>query len=393
MPVPAYNTSPSLLLSTTNLNGIELGANETVRFGAGLQWGTVYDFLEPHGLVVPGGRARPVGVAGFLLHGGVSHFYAEVGWACESVVEFEVALADGRVVLASSQQNEDLYWALKGGGKNFGVVTAFRMKTRRLPRMWGGVRVALGKEDVARRVFEGLHGLHDGGEESEKAHVEVISFYNPMACVGGDPLFALALAYAGEVERPEVLRGFWEVEAVADMTRVTTQRDLGDDEKNFVGYDKRCVVCVRFTVFEQRADDNRGLFRTFSYRGSPELTLEIYKEYYEAVKKSGMHDLDPTAIAGLLWSPSAKRLASGTSVLSLGEEAEAYVCKWSPMISTDSTTVLTSHPRGQRSLPLGEARSLEENARHRRWCYRDSQEQASRRWRICTIHICERCRR
>lgn len=240
MPVPGYNTSPSVLLSTSDLTGIELGANNTVRFGAGLQWGSVYDFLEPHGLVVPGGRARPVGVAGFLLHGGVSHFYAELGWACESVVEFEVALADGSVVVASAAQNEDLYWALQGGGKNFGVVTAFTMRTREMPKLWGGVRIALGSEEVARRVFESMHGLHGrGGVENEKAHAEVISFYNPHACANGDPMFALALAYAGEVERPEVLKGFLEVEAVADMTRVTTQRDLADDEKNFIGYDKR----------------------------------------------------------------------------------------------------------------------------------------------------------
>ena len=152
-------------------------------------------------------------------------------------------------------------------------------------------------------------------------------------------------------------------------------------------------VCVRISAFGQRADGSRGLFRTFSYRGSPELTLEIYKEYYTAVKKSGMHDLDPTAIAGLLWSPNAKKLASGTSVLSLGEEAEPYVCKFSPLLSLDIAALVTSHPRGQRSLPLGEARSLGENARHRRWHYRDSQEQASRRWRICPIHVCERCRR
>ncbi|KAJ4303161.1 hypothetical protein N0V90_002054 [Kalmusia sp. IMI 367209] len=322
MPVPGYNTSSSILISTVNLNKIEVLPGDLVQFGAGLQWGSVYDFLEPRGLVVPGGRSRPVGVSGFLLHGGVSHFYGEVGWACESVTEFEVVLADGRVVTANEKESADLYWALKGGGKNFGVVTAFTMKTCALPKMWGGPRLALGNEGTVGRVFKTMHeGLEEGRDE--KAHVEVISFYNPHACPSGDPLFALCLAYAGETERPEALRGFWEIDSVADMTRVTTQRGLADDEKEFVGYDKR------------------GLFRAFSYRGGPELTAELYKEFYALVKESDVFKDDPTTIAAMLWLPATRKLAEGNSAISIGEQAQPYlsvniVLRWDkPEVSQD----------------------------------------------------------
>ncbi|KAL1608144.1 hypothetical protein SLS60_003083 [Paraconiothyrium brasiliense] len=306
MPVPGYNTSSSILISTTHLNSIELVQGNLVRFGAGNQWGSVYDFLEPHGLVVPGGRSRPVGVGGFLLYGGVSHFYAEVGWACEAVVEFEVALASGDVVVASEKENGELYWALKGGGKNFGIVTAFTMKTRGLPKMWGGVRVAVGARETAGKVFE---AMHDGiqGDVDEKAHVEVISFFVPQMCQSGDPMFALCLAYAGEVERPEALRGFLDIEAVQDGTRIATQRELADDDKQNIGYDKR------------------GLFRAFSYRSNSQLTLDIYTEYYTLAKQSGMFDEDAGAMAALLWLPAGRKLSSGTSAISLGEEAEPYL--------------------------------------------------------------------
>ena len=239
MPVPGHNTSPGILISTSRLSSIELlSGNEQVRFGVGLQWGTVYDFLEPHGLVVPGGRSRPVGVSGFLLHGGISLFYASLGWACEVVTSFEVALPNGTVVEASEKENSELYWALKGGGKNFGLVTAFTMATRTLPKMFGGVRIVLGQEEKAKAVFGAMHGLLEDGQD-EKNHVEVISFYNPYACPGGDPMFALSLAYADDVEKPSTLKELLDIEAVADMTRITTQRDLADDEKTFVGYDKR----------------------------------------------------------------------------------------------------------------------------------------------------------
>ncbi|KAL5394672.1 hypothetical protein PMIN03_013049, partial [Paraphaeosphaeria minitans] len=309
MPVPGFNTSPGVLLSLSALTSLSLlpGSPDLVKFGAGNNWGTVYDFLSPHGLVVPGGRSRPIGVSGFLLHGGVSHFYASVGWACESVVAFEIALASGTVVTASSGENPELFWALKGGGKNFGVVTAFTMRTWELPRMWGGVRVAVGTEDTARKVFEAMHGGVQGVVD-EKAHVEVISFYNPQACAGGDAMFALSLAYAGKVEgAPEALRGYMEVDAVVDGTRVTTQRELADDDQENVGYDKR------------------GLFRAFSYRGDSQLSFDIYTEYYALAKESGMFEADPGAMAALLWLPAGRKLSSGTSVMSLGEEAKPYL--------------------------------------------------------------------
>ncbi|KAF1964264.1 FAD-binding domain-containing protein [Bimuria novae-zelandiae CBS 107.79] len=321
MPTPSYNTSPSILLSLRRFSSIELLQGDRVRFGTGCQWGSVYDVLEPHGLVVPGGRSRHVGVGGFLLHGGISHFYGATGWACESILAFEVVLPDGRVVEASQGREEELFWALKGGGKNFGCVTAFTMQCQRLGKIWGGSRVALGTPGVAVQVFDATHGLL-GEEVDEKAHVEVISFYNPYACPGGDPMFSLSLAYAGEVEKPEGLKAFLEVEAVADTTRPTSQRELADDEKNFIGFDKR------------------ALFRGFSYRGSPELTLDVYNAFYAAAKASGMFELEPSALAAVLWSPINRKMAARTSAVSLGEDAEPYLLfcmnfRWeNPEVST-----------------------------------------------------------
>ncbi|XXH06188.1 hypothetical protein Hte_012634 [Hypoxylon texense] len=112
----------------------------------GSRWGPVFQTLEPYGIGVAGGRQTTVGVAGFLLGGGNSWFNNAYGWGCDTVENFEVVLADGRVVNANAEENRDLWIALKGGSGNFGLVTRFDLEGVPLadpanPVMWGGKMV------------------------------------------------------------------------------------------------------------------------------------------------------------------------------------------------------------------------------------------------------------
>lgn len=75
--------------------------------------------------MVAGGRERDVAVAGFLLGGGTSLYTCRAGFGCDQVVNFEVVLADGRIVQANRDEHVDLFKVLKGGGNNFGIVTRF----------------------------------------------------------------------------------------------------------------------------------------------------------------------------------------------------------------------------------------------------------------------------
>lgn len=111
---------------------------QTVVIGSGSKWSDVYAFLEPYGLSVPGGRVGVVGVGGFLLGGGLSWFSNIVGWSCDSVTAFEVLLANGKLVEATQNHYADLFWALKGGGGIYGLVTSFRMRTVASAIIWGG---------------------------------------------------------------------------------------------------------------------------------------------------------------------------------------------------------------------------------------------------------------
>jgi FAD/FMN-containing dehydrogenase len=83
----------------------------------------------------------PVGVPGLLLGGGISHFSNRRGWACDNIASYELVTASGLAITVSSTSYSDLYWALRGGGNNFGIVTSFKLFAFPQGLMWGGGRI------------------------------------------------------------------------------------------------------------------------------------------------------------------------------------------------------------------------------------------------------------
>ena len=75
---------------------------------------------------------------GLLLAGGVNFYGNQVGFGCDTVINYEVVLADGSVVEANKTSNSDLFWALKGGSSNFGIVTRFDLETVKSRKVWAG---------------------------------------------------------------------------------------------------------------------------------------------------------------------------------------------------------------------------------------------------------------
>lgn len=127
-------------LDLRHMNNVHVNEEDgTADIGPGARWKDVYAELNRHGRMVAGGREGNVGVGGLILGGGNTFLTAREGFACDTVIAFEVALADGRIITADSQRHSDLFWALKGGSNNFGVVTNFKMKTFEGSNIWGGV--------------------------------------------------------------------------------------------------------------------------------------------------------------------------------------------------------------------------------------------------------------
>ncbi|KAI1366415.1 FAD-binding domain-containing protein [Xylaria arbuscula] len=135
---PGYGSigESGVLLSLVNVNTLSLSKDKTsIKVGSGNRWQSVYDYLVPQGLVAIGGRVGIVGVGGFMLGGGLSYHSNQYGLAMDNVKSFEVVLASGRIVKASSSQNPDLYKALRGGAANFGIVTTFELQVYPLGQM------------------------------------------------------------------------------------------------------------------------------------------------------------------------------------------------------------------------------------------------------------------
>jgi len=100
-------------------------ATKTVRVGAGCTWGDVDHATHVFGLAVPSGFISTTGVGGLTLGGGIGYLTRTYGLTIDNLLSADIVLADGRFVVASAHENSDLFWAIRGGGGNFGVATSF----------------------------------------------------------------------------------------------------------------------------------------------------------------------------------------------------------------------------------------------------------------------------
>jgi FAD/FMN-containing dehydrogenase len=196
-----------LVIDLSRLRGIRVDAGgRTVRVDGGCTSGDVDHATHAFGLAVPFGIVSSTGVGGLALGGGGGYLTRRYGLTIDNLVEADVVLADGRVVVASARENEDLYWALRGGGGNFGVVTSFVFKAQPVSTVFAGL--TLWRLDRAQEVLQWYR------EFLPRAQEELYGFFGfkgvpPVAPfpeeLQGKRVCGVVWCYTGPLDRAEAI--------------------------------------------------------------------------------------------------------------------------------------------------------------------------------------------
>lgn len=203
-PNPGWSSidKSGLLIDLRKLNQVKVSDDRKIAsLGPGGRWGDVFAALDPYGVSVIGGRIPHVGVGGLILGGGYFHFSGQYGLAADNVQNFEVVLADGSVVNANQQQNTDLFWALKGGGSNFGVVTRFDLYTIPVQGIW--YQVTIHAKDQVPSILEAFAEWQEKGGASDVK--------STVALIVGLETTTLGLIYSEHTEKPAAFEPFYSI--------------------------------------------------------------------------------------------------------------------------------------------------------------------------------------
>jgi FAD/FMN-containing dehydrogenase len=138
--VPGFGTcDDGVVVDLGGMRGVRVdAAARTARAEGGATWGDFNHATHAFGLATTGGIISTTGIGGLTLGGGIGHLARGLGLSADNLVSVDVVTADGRLLVASDTENEDLFWALRGGGGNFGVVTSFEYRLHPLTNVYGG---------------------------------------------------------------------------------------------------------------------------------------------------------------------------------------------------------------------------------------------------------------
>jgi len=187
-----------LMIDLSRMKSVRVDpVGRTARAEGGTTWGDFDHETQAFGLATTGGIARPTGIAGLTLGGGHGYLMRTYGLSCDNLLSVDVVTADGRLLTASATENADLFWGVRGGGGNFGVVAAFEYRLHPVSQMLGGLLIypmAQAKDlfrfyrDYTRTVPDALGSL-----------------INLATLPDGTPAVVILIAYSGDLDEGERL--------------------------------------------------------------------------------------------------------------------------------------------------------------------------------------------
>ncbi len=216
--VPGFGTcDEGVVIDLARMRGVRVDpASRTARAEGGATWGDFNAATHAFGLATTGGIISTTGVAGLTLGGGIGYLARGFGLSCDNLVSADVVTADGRFLVASATENDDLFWALRGGGGNFGVVTALEFRLHPVKDIYGGpMFYELDETENVLRFFREY--IADAPEQM--GAFPAFQIAPPLPFIPedrhGDTFVAMVACWAGPVEDGErALRPFHDVAPV-----------------------------------------------------------------------------------------------------------------------------------------------------------------------------------
>src|SRR3981081_3691732 len=137
--VPGFGTCDGVVIDMSRMRGVRVNPEKrTARAEGGATWGDFNAATNAFGLATTGGIISTTGVGGLTLGGGIGYLARGYGLSLDNLISADVVTADGKLLIASDKENEDLFWALRGGSGNFGVVTSLEFKVHPVKDIYGG---------------------------------------------------------------------------------------------------------------------------------------------------------------------------------------------------------------------------------------------------------------
>ena len=199
--IPGHSTTEGgIVLDLRDLNGLEVDVEgRTAWVGGGVTTGRYTDAAAEHGLATPFGDTGSVGIGGLTLGGGIGYLVRKHGLTIDNLLAAEVVTADGRLLRVDAEAHPDLFWAIRGGGGNFGVATRFQLRLHELDGVVGGMLILPATADT-------IYGFVAEAEAApeELSSIAAVMPAPPMPFLPAEQhgrlvIFAV-LVYAGEVE-------------------------------------------------------------------------------------------------------------------------------------------------------------------------------------------------